>query len=111
METLEDSLQQTRVERTDKLKDHYESTATSTHERLADRCNRADADLEVITSALYKHSPFAQVHLTSARLQGQLMRMEEELERRDGELVEAQGNELSLSDAKVRAFIAKYGGR
>ncbi|KAH9869065.1 hypothetical protein J1614_008142 [Plenodomus biglobosus] len=109
MEALQDSLQQTHQERSSKLNDHFESTATSTHERLAERSSQADGDVEVIMSALYKHTPFAHVNLTSAKVHEQLVLMEHELEHNERDLQEAEGNELSLSDPKVRAFIAKYG--
>ncbi|KAF2846478.1 hypothetical protein T440DRAFT_432437 [Plenodomus tracheiphilus IPT5] len=109
MEALQESLQRTQLERDGKLTDHYESTATSTHNRLAERLSKADSDLDVIMSALYKHTPFAQVNLTSSKLNEQLMLMEHELEQKERDLLEAEGNELSLSDPKVRAFVAKYG--
>ncbi|KAI8931181.1 hypothetical protein NX059_011532 [Plenodomus lindquistii] len=109
IQSLEDSLRETHLERDAKLKDHYESTATSTHDRLAERLSKADADLDVIMHALYRHAPFAQVHLTSAKVHEQLTVMEHELEQKDRDLIEAEGNELSLSDPKVGAFIAKYG--
>lgn len=109
MESLQDSLLQAQLERGKKLQDHYESTATGTHEKLAERSSKADADLEVLLGALYKHAPFRSVSLTNAKLDVQLRKMEAELEDRDRDLLDAEGSELSLSDPKVRAFVAKYG--
>jgi hypothetical protein len=65
--------------------------------------------LRAILSALYKHAPFQQASLTDPELDEQLKAMELELENKDRELLDAEGSELSLSDPKVRAFIAKYG--
>jgi hypothetical protein len=109
IEALQDSLLHTQLEREKKLQDHYASTATSTHERLAERSCQADRDARVIADALFKHTPFQHVHLANARLGKQLRDMETDLEMKDRELLEAEGNELSLSDPRVRAFIAKYG--
>jgi hypothetical protein len=108
-ETLQDALVHAQLEREKKLQDHYASTGTSTHDRLAERSSTADRDRRVIADALFKHTPFQQVHLANARLGKQLRDMEAELETKDRELLEAEGNELSLSDPRVRAFIAKYG--
>ena len=109
IESLQDVLQQAQLERSKKLQDHYESTAISTHDGLAERSSKADADLRAILSALYKHAPFQQASLTDPELDEQLKAMELELENKDRELLNAEGSELSLSDPKVRAFIAKYG--
>lgn len=109
IEALQDSLMHTQLECEKKLQDHYQSTATSSHERLAERSNKADRDLQVIHDALYKHTPFQQVNLTDPRLAKQLKSVEQNLEEKEHELLEAEGNELSLSDPKVRAFVAKYG--
>jgi hypothetical protein len=109
IESLQDSLTQAQLERAKKLQDHYESTATSTHDRLAERSSKADADMRVIMDALYKHTPFQQVCLAETRLEEQIKDMERELEEKDTELLDAEGSELSLSDSKVRAFVAKYG--
>jgi hypothetical protein len=109
IEDLQDSLLQAQHERHKKLQDHYESTTTSTHVGLAERSSKADADLRVMMETLYKHTPFQQVSLTNPRWEEQLKAMERELEEKDRELLEAEGNELSLSDPSVRAFIAKYG--
>lgn len=59
--------------------------------------------------ALYAHTPFQEVSLTDPKLDAQLKAIQRELDDREGELLEAEGNELSLGDARVRAFIAKYG--
>jgi hypothetical protein len=109
IESLQDVLQQAQLERRKKLQSHYESTATSTHEVLAERTSKADGDLRAILSALYKHAPFQQATLTNPELDEQLKAMELELEMKDRELLDAEGSELSLSDARVRAFIGKYG--
>jgi hypothetical protein len=109
IESLQDSLTQAQLERAKKLQDHYESTATSTHDRLAERSSKAYADMRVIVDALYKHTPFQQVSLAETRLEEQIKDMERELEEKDRELLDAEGSELSLSDPKVRAFVAKYG--
>lgn len=109
IEALQESLVQAQLERDKKLQDHFESSSISTHDRLAERSSKADGDLRVILNVLYKHTPFQQVNLTKASLDAQLKAMERELEEKDRELLEAEGNELSLSDPKVKAFIAKYG--
>ncbi|CAN9102361.1 hypothetical protein CC77DRAFT_1038479 [Alternaria alternata] len=109
IESLQDVLQQAQLERGKKLQDHYESTATSIHDGLAERSSKADTDLRAILSALYKHAPFQQASLMNPELDEQLKAMELELENKDRELLDAEGSELSLSDPKVRAFIGKYG--
>ncbi|KAF2125125.1 hypothetical protein P153DRAFT_400611 [Dothidotthia symphoricarpi CBS 119687] len=109
IETLQDLLVKTQKERANQLQDHYTSTSTSTHEKLAERLSKADGDLRVILDVLYKHTSFQQVKLSNPDLEEELQRMAVELEEKDSELLEAEGSELSLSDPKVRAFIAKYG--
>jgi hypothetical protein len=109
IEALQDILIHAQTEREKKLQDHYVSTATATHDRLAERSSKADSDLRVILDALFKHTPFQQVHLSNARLEGQLRDMEADLENKSHALMEAEHNELRLSDPKVRAFIKKYG--
>ncbi|EMD64780.1 hypothetical protein GGP41_002948 [Bipolaris sorokiniana] len=109
IESLQDSLMQAQMERGKKLQEHYESSATGTHEKLAERSSKADGDMDVIMAALYKHAPFGTIRLTNGKVDAQVKKMEAELEDKDRELLEAEGNELSLSDAKVRAFVAKYG--
>ena len=109
IESLQDVLQQAQLERCKKLQDHYESTATSIHDGLAERSSKADTDLRAILSALYKHAPFQQASLMNPELDEQLKAMELELENKDRELLDAEGSELSLSDPKVSAFIGKYG--
>jgi hypothetical protein len=108
-EALQDTLIHAQLEHEKKLHDHYVSTSTSSHDRLAERSSKADSDLQVIHDALYRHAPFQQVHLTDPKLDEQLKLMEMDLEDKDRELLEAEGNELSLSDPRVRAFVAKYG--
>ena len=109
IEAFQDSLVHAQVERDNKLQDHYKSISISMHDRLAERSSKADSDLRVILNALYKHTPFQQVSLTKSQIDEQLKAMDRELEEKDHELLEAEGNELSLSDPKVRAFIARYG--
>lgn len=109
IEALQDTLIHAQAEREKKLQDHFDSTSTSTHDRFAERSSKADSDLRVILDALFKHTPFHQVHLSNARLERQLRDMEADLETKNHELMEAESNELSLSDPKVRAFIKKYG--
>jgi hypothetical protein len=42
-------------------------------------------------------------------LERELKDMEVDLEKKNDQLLEAESNVLSLSDPKVRAFVAKYG--
>jgi hypothetical protein len=109
IEALQDTLIHAQAEREKKLHDHFGSTATATHDRIAERSSKADSELRVILDALFKHTPFQQVHLSNARLERQLRDMEADLENKSHDLLEAEHNELSLSDPKVRAFIKKYG--
>jgi hypothetical protein len=109
IEPLQDLLIRTQFEREQKLLDHYGTTSISTHERIAERSGKADTDLRVIADTLFKHTLFQEVHLANHRLEKQLKDMEGTLEAKNHELLEAESNELSLSDPKVRAFIAKYG--
>lgn len=109
IEALRDALIRTQLEREKKLQDHYESSSTSTHEKMAERSSKANSDLRVILDALYKHRAFQQVRLTSGRLEKELKDMELDLETKNDALLEAENNVLSTSDPKVRAFVAKYG--
>jgi hypothetical protein len=109
VEGLQESLMQAQLERQKKLQDHSGSVSVSTHERIAERSSKADSDLRVIGDALFKHTQFHQVHLANTHLERQLREMEADLETKNHELLEAESNELSLSDPRVRAFIAKYG--
>lgn len=109
LEALQDTLVHTQAEREKKGQDHFYATATTTHEQVAERSSRADSDLTMIMGALYAHTPFQQVNLNNPKLEVQLMAMDRELDHKERELLHAEGNELSLSDARVRAFIAKYG--
>lgn len=108
-EALQDTLIQTRAEREKKVHEHFQRTAFTTHERVAERSSKADSDHRIIADALYAHTPFQQVGLSNPKLEARLKAMERELEDKERELLEAEGNELSLSDPKVRAFVAKYG--
>ncbi|KAF1926412.1 uncharacterized protein M421DRAFT_102468 [Didymella exigua CBS 183.55] len=109
LEGLQDTLVRTRAEREKKGQDHFQATATATHEQVAERSSRADGDVRIIMDALYAHTPFQQVSLTNPKLEAQLKAMGRELDDKDRELLDAEGNELSLSDPRVRAFVAKYG--
>jgi len=109
IEALQDSIIHTQLEREKKLQAHFQSTSVSSHDQLAERSRTADTDLQVIHDALYKHTPFQQVNLTDRRLETQLKAMDKDLEGKERELMEAEGNELSMSDPKVRAFVKKYG--
>ncbi|KZM21069.1 uncharacterized protein EKO05_0011157 [Ascochyta rabiei] len=109
LEALQDALILARAEREKKAAEHFQATATTTHEQVAERLSKADCDLRIIMDVLYAHTPFQQVSLCDARREAQLKAAERELDDRDRELLEAEGNELSLSDPKVRAFVAKYG--
>jgi hypothetical protein len=109
IEALQDSVTHAQLEREKKLREHYDSTSTSTHDLLAERSSKADSDARIILDALYKHTLFQQVRLTDSKMDEQLKSMERDLEDKDGELLEAEGNELSLRDPRVRSFIAKYG--
>lgn len=109
LEALQASLVRTQAEREKKLQHHFDSAAKLTHDKLAERFSRADNEIQVITDALYKHTPFHEVHLTNTKLETQLKAVERELEEKDRELLELEGNGLSLDDSRVRAFIAKYG--
>lgn len=109
VEGLQESLIKTQLEREKKLEDHYISASSSTHERLGERFGKADVDLRAILDALYSHTPFSQIHLTSLELEEQLKDMERELVDSDHKLLNAETNQLSPSDPKVRAFVGKYG--
>lgn len=109
LETLQDALIHAQGEREKKVQEQFQSTTTTTHERLAERASKADRDLKIVMDALYAHTPFQQVSLTNPKLEAQLKALERELEDKDRELIDAEGNELSMSDPRVRAFIAKYG--
>lgn len=108
-EALRKSLINIQLERDEKLKHHYSSTSSSTHDRLAERFSQADGDLQSIMDALYIHTPYSSVHLLNPKLEVDAKRIERELQDADHELLNAETNELSLSDPKVRAFISKYG--
>lgn len=109
IEHLLESLSKVQLEREKKLQDHYGSSSDSVHGTLAERLSRADSDLNTILKGLYSHTHFQQVHLTDPRLGDELKRMEKELDEAEDQLLSAEANGLSLSDPKVRAFIAKYG--
>lgn len=109
LEGLQDTLIQAQIEREKKTQEHFQATATTTHDQVAERSSKADRDLRTIVDALYAHTPFQQVSLTNPKLEAQLKAMDRVLDYEERALLEAEGNELSLSDPKVRAFIAKYG--
>ncbi|KAH7072452.1 hypothetical protein FB567DRAFT_538189 [Paraphoma chrysanthemicola] len=109
IEALQDAVVNAQFERQRKLHDHFNTASVSSHERLAERSRQADGDVRVILDALYKHTPFQQVSLSDPQVEEQLKVMDKELEAKDGELLDAEANELSLGDPKVKRFIAKYG--
>ncbi|KAF2002311.1 hypothetical protein P154DRAFT_462854 [Amniculicola lignicola CBS 123094] len=109
IEALREALSKTQREREKKLKDHYASASTSTHELLAEKMGTADVGLRAILNPLYQHTPFQEVHLADPTLELDLKSMEKELEDADRKLLNAEASELSLSDPKVRAFISKFG--
>ncbi|KAF9694117.1 hypothetical protein EKO04_007787 [Ascochyta lentis] len=109
LEALQNTLMLARAEREKKTAEHFQATARTTHEKIAERSSKADGDLRIIMKALYAHTPFQQVSLSDARLEAQLKATERELDDKERELLEAEGNELNLNDPKVRAFVAKYG--
>jgi hypothetical protein len=109
VEDLRDSLANVQLERERKLEEDYASASRSTHDSLAERFGRADGDLRVILNALYSNTSFSTVHLVDPKLEEGLEALERELGVADGELLQAETNELSLSDPKVRAFIGRYG--
>lgn len=111
LEGLQETLMQTQNERDKKTQEQFQSTARTTHEHVAERSSKADGDLRIILDALYAHTPFQQVSLTDPKLEAQLKVVDRELDQKERELLEAEGDELSLGDPKVRAFIAKYGRR
>lgn len=108
-EALQESLAQIQLERAKKLRDHYSSASASTQSILAERLSKADGETRMLMGSLYKHTSFQQVSLTDAKLEEELKKMGEELDDAHDQLLSAETNELSLSDPKVRAFIAKYG--
>ncbi|KAL1592248.1 hypothetical protein SLS60_011325 [Paraconiothyrium brasiliense] len=109
IEALQESLTKIQIERSKRLQDHYDSDSASTQAALAERLSKADADLKSILGPLYKHTPFQQVNLVDIKLEKELDEMEKKLDDASEQLMSAEANELSLSDPKVRAFIAKYG--
>jgi hypothetical protein len=109
IEALQDSLVKTHLEREKKLEDHYSSASATSHDRLAERFGRADGDLRSVIDAVYSYTPFAQVRLTNPKLEEEMKSVEKRLQDADHELLDAETNELSLTDPKVRAFISKYG--
>lgn len=109
IDVLLESLAQTQLEREKKLQDHYSSSLLAMHGTLAERLSTADADLKSILKGLYAHTPFKRVHLTDPKLEDELKHLEKELDKAEDQLVSAEANELSLSDPRVKAFIAKYG--
>lgn len=109
IESLQDSLISAQFQRHVKLQDHYKTACISGHDSLAERLFQAEGDLKKMSSILYQHTPYQTVSLCSPEIEKQLTSMDRQLQVKDGELLEAEGNELSLSDPKVRAFIAKYG--
>jgi hypothetical protein len=109
VDALQDTLVRAQHEREKKLQDRFLSSSALAHERLAERSHKADRDLRAIMEALYAHTPFQKVSLTDAKVEAQLKRMDRELAEKNDDLLDAESNELSLGDPRVRAFIKKYG--
>lgn len=109
--TLGETLLTTHLEREKKLQEHYGSSVSATHKSLAERLSRADTDLKAVLDALYSYTPFKQVHMTNPELEGELRKMERELENKGADILEVETREVSLSDPKVRAFVEKYGSK
>ncbi len=106
---LLDSLKRIQLERSEKLQEHYDSSLSIAQGTLAERLSKADGDLRTILGPLYSHTAFQQVHLANPQVEDDLKRLEAQLDEANEQLVSAEVNELSLSDAKVRGFIEKYG--
>lgn len=109
VDALQDVIIQAQHDREKKLQEHFQSSSVSSHEILAERFSKADRDLRAVMEALYSHTPFQQVSLTDTKVEAQLKRMDRELEDKNDELLDAEVNELSLNDPRVRAFVGKYG--
>ncbi|KAF2637631.1 hypothetical protein P280DRAFT_458234 [Massarina eburnea CBS 473.64] len=109
IETLTAALSRAQFERSTRLREHYDSSSASTHGTLAARTSRADGDLRTILRKLYSHTAFQQVQLTDAKIEEEVRRMGRELDMANDELLTAETNELSMDDARVRAFVSKYG--
>lgn len=109
IDVLLESVAQTQLEREKKLQNHYDSSSSAMQAALAERLSKADGELQSILKPLYSHTPFRQVHLTDPKLEEELTLMERELGEAEDQLLSAEANELSLSDPRVKAFIAKYG--
>lgn len=109
IEALRESLVKTELEREKKLAEHYASATASTHDQLAERLGKADADRQVILDALFAHTPFASAQLVDPKLERKLRKAEQDVLDAEQELMNAETNELSLDDSRVRAFISKYG--
>lgn len=109
LDALVASLHEVQLEREKKLQEHYDSSSSATHGTLAERLSKADGDLRSILGTLYSHTPFQQVNLSDPKLENELKHVERELEDANDQLLSAEASELSLSDPKVRSFIAKYG--
>lgn len=109
IEALRDSLVKTQLEREKKLAEHYVSASSSTHDELAQRFGRADAEARVITDALYAHTPFGTTRLVDPEVEQGIEKAEEDVRDVESELLNAEANLLSLDDARVREFVRKYG--
>lgn len=109
IEALRSSLIKTQLERETKLADHYTSAAHSTHDQIAERLDKVDADSRAILEALYAHTPFASVQLKDPGVERILRETEGKIETAEMELLGLEASELTLGDPKVRAFVEKYG--
>ncbi|KAF2733298.1 hypothetical protein EJ04DRAFT_553447 [Polyplosphaeria fusca] len=109
VESLRETMMNMQLERESKLDEHFSSIMASTHASVATRLGKADIDWGAISAALFSHTPFQAVRLTDPKLEGDIKNMERELETASQSLLDAEGNEISLEDAKVRAFVSAYG--
>ncbi|KAF2272485.1 uncharacterized protein EI97DRAFT_436864 [Westerdykella ornata] len=106
---LKEALLTTQLEREKKLSDHYDSASSSTHEQLAERLGKADAEARVILDSLYAHTPFATVRLRDPEVERKIREKERKVEEAEMGLLSAETGELGLGDERVRAFVERFG--
>ncbi|KAF2105797.1 hypothetical protein BDV96DRAFT_655271 [Lophiotrema nucula] len=104
IESLQETLINTQVERETKLSEHYVSSTTSTQEILAARLGKADLDVRAIFDALYLHTPFKEVHLVNPKLEEQMKATEKELENADRSLLELESSEMNFGKLALKGF-------
>ncbi|KAF2012983.1 hypothetical protein BU24DRAFT_494881 [Aaosphaeria arxii CBS 175.79] len=108
LEELQESLSRTLIERQEKLAQHYESATVTAHDKLAERFDKADAELRDILDAVYADTKFKTVRLTDEQLEAEMKTLEEQLEEGEQKLLVAETESLSMEDPKVKAFVEKY---